>query len=71
MGGGEIYALKVLATKGNAVHVVLYFFIWPDPSRDQTKGTVLFKVTAPMRDSVEETLAMERDFIQEFFVEAK
>jgi hypothetical protein len=71
VGSGDLYALKVLATKGSAAHVILYFFIWPDVSRDPAQGTVLFKVTAPMRASVDETLAMEREFIQEFFTDVQ
>lgn len=71
IGDGELYALKVIATKGQATHVVLYFFIWPDYSRDPAAGTVLFKVTAPLEGSIEETVALEKAFIQEFFTEAR
>lgn len=71
IGDGELYALKAIATKGQATHVVLYFFIWPDYSRDPAAGTVLFKVTAPLEGSIEETVALEKAFIQEFFTEAR
>jgi len=71
VGDGELYALKVIATKGQATHVVLYFFLWPDYSRDPAAGTVLFKVTAPLEGSVEETVALEKGFIQEFFTDAR
>jgi len=71
VGDGELYALKVIASKGQATHVVLYFFLWPDYSRDPAAGTVLFKVTAPLEGSVEETVALEKTFIQEFFTDAR
>jgi len=71
VGEGELYALKVIATKGGTTHVVLYFFLWPDYSRDPAAGTVLFKVTAPLMGSVEETVAVEKEFIREFFTEAR
>jgi len=67
LGDGELYALQVVATKGRETHVILYFFLWPDYKRDSTTGTVLFKVTAPLEGSVEETVALERLFVQEFF----
>lgn len=68
---GELYALQVVATKGSATHVVLYFFIWPDYTRDATGGTVLFKVTAPLTGSLEATVALQKAFIGEFFSEAQ
>ena len=70
VGDGELYALQVIAHKGGQTHVVLYFFLWPDYSRDPAAGTVLFKVTAPLEGSVEETLALEKQFVQEFFTGA-
>jgi len=71
MGNGELYALKVVANKGRETHVVLYFFLWPDYGRDGAAGTVLFKITALLTGSVEETVAMEKEFIQQFFTDAR
>ena len=71
VGDGDLYALKVIASKGQATHVVFYFFLWPDYSRDPAAGTVLFKVTAPLEGSLEETVALEKGFIQEFFTDVR
>lgn len=64
---GSIRALKVYAQKGDLTHVVLYFYVWPRQARDLAEGVVLFKVTAPIWESEEETLRLEREFIRQFF----
>ena len=72
-GGGDIYGLYLDATKnvtGEAApwqHVVYYFYLFPNDSRDQGDGIVLFKLTAPKYGTVEETLAMLEDFTRNFF----
>jgi len=67
---GAFYALKVGAKKDAWTHIVLYFFLYPDYLRDQSKGVVLFKVTAPLGVSEEETLELEKDFLRQIFLEA-
>ena len=64
---GEIYALMLEAQKDRWEQVVLYFYLYPDYLRDANDGTVLFKVTAPLEGSLEETLALQKDFIRLFF----
>ncbi|RME79991.1 MAG: EpsI family protein [Caldilineae bacterium] len=68
---GEIYGLRLAAEKDHWKHVVLYFYLYPDYLRDANSGTVLFKVTAPLEGSLEETLAVEKAFIREFFESAR
>ena len=73
---GEIYALRLVATKPltedrQTHHVVLYFYIWPSTTRDNSQGLVLFKTTSPLYNTVEETLEMQKDFIREFFTAAR
>ena len=68
---GAIYAMKVGAEKDAWTHIVLYFFLYPDYLRDQSKGVVLFKVTAPLGESEGATLALEKSFIRQFFLEAR
>ena len=68
---GSIYAMKVGAQKDAWTHSVLYFFLYPDYLRDQSKGVVLFKVTAPLSGSESETLALQKGFIREFFIDAR
>ncbi len=66
-GGGELYALRVNARKEQWEHVVLYFFLYPNSLREADEGAVLFKVTAPLDGSVEDTLALQKAFIRQFF----
>ncbi len=68
---GKIRAMKVVAKRGGNVHVILYFYIWPDPSRDPQKGTVLFKVTASGGKDVNGALEADKEFIREFFTAAR
>lgn len=67
---GEIYGLMLEAQKGRWEQVVLYFYLYPDYLRDASAGTVLFKVTAPLEGSLEETLALQKEFIRLFFQSA-
>ena len=67
LAGGQLYALRMVAEKENWEHVVLYFFLYPDDLRNADEGTVLFKVTAPLDGSLQETLDLEKGFIRGFF----
>jgi hypothetical protein len=72
---GEVYALRLLARKtfsaGNeAEHVVLYFYLWPNYARNPQDGMVLVKVTAPTFGTVEETVALEKEFLRLLFTAA-
>ena len=72
---GEVYALQLAAKKdlgggNNAEHIVLYFYLWPSYARDPQDGMVVAKVTAPLYDSVEETVQLEIDFFRQLFTSA-
>ncbi|MCO6451694.1 MAG: EpsI family protein [Caldilineales bacterium] len=67
LADGSVYALRLLAQKEQWQHVVLYFFLYPNYTRDTEGGTVLFKVTAPLEDSLEETVELQKSFVREFF----
>ncbi|MGQ9585147.1 MAG: exosortase C-terminal domain/associated protein EpsI [Anaerolineae bacterium] len=71
LAGGELWAMHLLARKGDAWHSVLYFYLWPDRERRPQGGTVLFKVTAPLKtgdaEEVKAALAEQKDFVREFF----
>ena len=76
LGQGEVYALQLVAKKdlggGNSVdHVVLYFYLWPSYARNPQDGMVVAKVTAPIYESVENTVALEKDFFRQLFTSAK
>ncbi len=72
-GGGEIYGLWMDAQKlfpGESVpvdHVVFYFYLFPDRNRELQDGIVLFKLTSGKYGTLEETLAIHRDFVRHLF----
>ncbi len=68
---GSLYMLRVEARKDPWEHIILYTFLYPDTLRQAEDGAVLFKVTAPLYGSLEETLAIEKSFIREFFHSAR
>jgi hypothetical protein len=73
---GEVYALRLLAQKtfaegGDTEHVVLYFYLWPSYARNPQDGMVLVKITAPIYDSLENTLTLEKDFIRQLLTSAR
>jgi hypothetical protein len=70
-GGGEIHGLWLEARKQEDEHTVFYFYLFPDSERDQSDGIVLFKLTLPHYASVEETLAIQGDFLRQLFSRAK
>lgn len=75
--GGELYGLWLDAKKRMpgeeqyTEHVVYYFYLFPSSQRVLADGIVLFKLTSPRYGSVEETLAIHADFIQQFFTAAE
>ena len=68
---GSVYMLRVEARKDPWEHIILYTFLYPDTLRQADDGAVLFKVTAPLYGTLEETLAIEKSFIREFFHSAR
>lgn len=71
LADGSLYALRLVATKQEWEHIVLYFFLYPNDLRSPDAGVVLFKVTAPLEGSLAETLALQKVFIREFFQSAQ
>lgn len=75
--GGELYGLWLDAKKRlpgdqqDTEHVVFYFYLFPSPDRRLDDGIVLFKLTSPRYGSLEETLTIQRDFVQQFFTGAR
>jgi hypothetical protein len=73
---GEVYALRLVADKALSPgsvdqHVVQYFYLWPNYQRNPADGMVLVKLTAPVYDSVEESVALEKEFFQLLFSAAR
>jgi hypothetical protein len=71
--GGELYGFRLEARKAMpgetsaTEHEAFYFYLFPDAQRDQADGIVLFKLTSPRSGSVEETLALQDDFVRRLF----
>jgi len=74
--GGEIYGLWMEAQKvfpGESAptdHIVFYFYLFPNRDRDLQDGIVLFKLTSGKYGSLEDTLAIHRDFVSHLFAGA-
>ncbi len=74
--GGELYGLWLEARKqfdGDSVateHLVFYFYLFPNRTRDQTDGIVLFKLATPRYGSITETVAIQSDFLSHLFSQA-
>ena len=74
--GGEVYGLWLEAEKlfpdrdVPTEHVVYYFYLFPDAQRDLADGIVLFKLTSERYGSIDDTLAMQADFVRELFTQA-
>lgn len=76
LAAGDVYAFRVYAEKpltdgGQARHVVLYFYLWPSYVRNPQAGMVLVKVTAPVYGTVEDSVALAREFLQQIFTSAR
>ncbi len=76
LDAGEAYALRLVATKRitadvSAEHVIMYFYLWPNYARNPQDGMVLVKVTAPLYDTVENTLALEKEFLRQLITSAR
>lgn len=75
--GGQLYGLWLDAKKQmpgeqqETEHVVFYFYLFPSPERRLDDGIVLFKLTSPRYGTLQETLAIQADFVQQFFTGAR
>jgi len=75
-GDGELFGLWLDADKqfpdrnDQTEHAVFYFYLFPNEQRDLSDGIVLFKLTSPQYGSMEETLDIQADFIQNLFQSA-
>ena len=49
----------------------MYFYLWPCYARDPQDGMVLVKLTAPIYDTVDATLALEKEFFNRLFTAAR
>ena len=69
---GDLYALQMIAARPELglTQVALYFYIWADARRDPADGLVLFRVTAPLEGSLEETIQIAQSFTALFFTES-
>lgn len=71
--GGQLYGWWLEAQKKSAEgepmseQVNFYFYLFPDHARDAADGIVIFKLTSPRYGTVEETLALYGDFIDQLF----
>ncbi len=75
--GGEVHGLWMEASKlfpgkeVNTEHIVFYFYLFPNQSRELKDGIVLFKLTSSRYGSSEETLGLHADFVRHLFKRAQ
>ena len=75
-GGGEMYGLLLEAKKQTGLNTVpvedvaFYFYLFPDREREQANGIVLFRITSPRLETVEETVALQGSFLRQLFKSA-
>lgn len=71
--GGEIYGLWLVGEKKDPKtdkridHNVFYFYLLPDQTRNLANGIVLLKLTSARYGTLEDTLAMQGDFLNLLF----
>lgn len=65
--GGELYAFSMLAQKAGKVHLLYYFYLWPGRERRMEDGLTMFKVTADVKGTEQETRTWLREFISLWF----
>lgn len=75
--GGEVHGLWMEANKvfpgqtEETEHIVFYFYLFPNKSRELKDGIVLFKLTSSRYGSIEETLQLHTDFVRQLFKRAQ
>lgn len=72
-GGGDLYGLWLVANKEATAqtsfdeHIVFYFYLMREATRDHGQGIVLVKLTSSLYGSQEKTLVMHSEFLQHLF----
>lgn len=75
--GGEVHGLWMEANKvfpeqtEKTEHIVFYFYLFPNQSRELKDGIVLFKLTSYRYGTTEETLELHADFVRQLFKRAQ
>ncbi len=75
--GGDVYGLWLEARKrfpgddADTEQIVFYFYLFPTAAREHKDGIVLFKLTSGRYGSLEDTLAIQGDFVRQLFRAAK
>ncbi|MEA3336869.1 MAG: exosortase-associated EpsI family protein [Chloroflexota bacterium] len=68
---GQLHGMLVNAHKDPWDQLSFYFYLFPDRNRDPADGIVIFRVTSPLYDSVDETMALQGEFIRHFFTDSR
>lgn len=64
---GQAHGMLIQARQGAEEQISFYFYLFPKRSRQPNDGIVIFRVTSPRYGTVEETMAVQRDFVRHFF----
>lgn len=69
--GDELYGMLVDAERGHEEQLSYYVYLFPRQGRDPGDGLVIFRVTTPRYGTVEETMTVQQEFVQEVFTAAE
>jgi len=69
--GDQLYGMLVDANKADEHQLSYYLYLFPRQGRSPGDGMVIFRVTTPLYGTTEETLALQQDFVREFFISAE
>lgn len=68
--GGQAHGMLIHARQESEEQISFYFYLFPKRSRMPKDGIVIFRVTSPLYGTIEETMAVQRDFVRHFFVQS-
>jgi hypothetical protein len=69
--GDTLYGMLLDARKDGAEQVAFYVYLFPGRSRDPRDGLVIYRLTSPLYGSVEQTMAVQQEFLRHFFTGAQ
>ena len=67
IAGGDLYAMTLFARREEKRELVYHFYLWPSQARSWEEGVVMFKVTAPLQGTEDDTRALVRSFVAAWF----
>jgi hypothetical protein len=67
LSSGDLYTLRIAAHNASERQMSLYFFVYPNDSRDPRQGIVMLRVASPVWGTEKATLALHEDLLRQLF----